>query len=85
MKLFIDTANAEQIREAWGWGIIDGGTTNPSHVAKTGRRPLELYREIFRLVDGPVSLETVTLTAPEIVKEGRALARIHKSVVVTHQ
>jgi transaldolase len=82
MKLFIDTADVEQIREAWSWGIIDGVTTNPSHVAKTGRAPGELYREICRLVNGPVSLETVTLTAPEIVKEGRALARIHKNVVV---
>jgi transaldolase len=82
MKLFIDTADVEQIREAWSWGIIDGVTTNPSHVAKTGRAPSQLYREICRLVDGPVSLETVTITAPEIVKEGRALARIHKNVVV---
>lgn len=82
MKLFIDTADVEQIREAASWGIIDGVTTNPSHVAKTGRSPGELYREICRLVNGPVSLETVTLTAPEIVKEGRALAKIHKNVVV---
>ncbi len=82
MKLFIDTADVEQIREANSWGIIDGVTTNPSHVAKTGRSPGELYREICRLVNGPVSLETVTLTAPEIVKEGRALAKIHKNVVV---
>lgn len=82
MKLFIDTADVEQIREAASWGIIDGVTTNPSHVAKTGRSPGELYREICRLVHGPVSLETVTLTAPEIVKEGRKLAKIHKNVVV---
>jgi transaldolase len=82
MKLFIDTADVDQIREAWSRGIINGVTTNPSHVAKTGRAPGELYREICRLADGPVSLETVTLTAPEIVKEGRALARIHKNVVV---
>lgn len=82
MKLFIDTADIEQIREAWSWGIIDGVTTNPSHVAKTGKAPGKLYREICRSVDGPVSLETVTLSAPEIIKEGRALARIHKNVVV---
>jgi len=82
MKLFVDTADVEQIREAWSWGIIDGVTTNPSHVAKTGRSPDELYGEICRLVEGPVSLETVTLSAPEIVKEGRALAGIHKNVVV---
>ena len=82
MKLFIDSAEVEKIREAWGWGIIDGVTTNPSHVAKTGRKHLEVYREICDLVDGPISLETVTLTAKEMVEEGRNLAKIHKNVVI---
>jgi len=82
MKIFIDSAEVDKIREAWDWGIIDGVTTNPSHVAKTGRRHLEVYREICRIVNGPISLETVTPTAGEMVKEGRALARIHKNVVV---
>lgn len=70
MKLFIDTADVDQIREVWSWGIVDGVTTNPTHVAKTGRRPREIYEEILQIVDGPVSLETVTLTAPEIIAEG---------------
>ncbi len=82
MKLFIDTANPDQIREAWAWGILDGVTTNPSHVAKTGRPAREIYCEILGIVDGPVSLETVSLTAPEIVEEARALAALHKNVVV---
>jgi transaldolase len=82
MKLFIDSADVAQIREAWSWGIIDGVTTNPSHVAKTGRKHLEVYREILGLVDGPISLETVTLTAKEMAEEGRALAKLHKNVVV---
>src|SRR5437773_5850300 len=82
MKIFIDSAEVDKIREAWDWGIIDGVTTNPSHVAKTGRSDLEVYREICRIVNGPISLETVTPTATEMVKEGRALARIHKNVVV---
>lgn len=82
MRLFLDTASPEQIREAWSWGIIDGVTTNPSHVAKTGRPAGEIYREILEAVDGPVSLETVTLTAPEIVVEARALAALHPNVVV---
>ena len=82
MKLFIDSADVEKIREVWGWGIIDGVTTNPSHVAKTGRKHLEVYREICNIVDGPISLETITLTAKEMAKEGRALAKIHKNVVV---
>jgi transaldolase len=82
MKLFIDSAEIEKIREAWEWGIIDGVTTNPSHVAKTGRKHLEVYREICDIVDGPISLETLTLTVKEMVPEGRALAKIHKNVVV---
>ena len=82
MKLFIDSAEVEKIREAWEWGIIDGVTTNPSHVAKTGRKHLEVYREICDIVDGPISLETLTLSAKEMVPEGRALAKIHKNVVV---
>src|SRR5207247_10426612 len=82
MKIFIDSAEVEKIKEAWDWGIIDGVTTNPSHVAKTGRKHLEVYREICDIVDGTISLETVTLTAKEMVKEGRALAKIHKNVVV---
>src|SRR5512137_1555395 len=82
MKLFIDTADVGQIREAWTWGIIDGVTTNPTHVAKAGRKPSEVYREICDIVDGPISLETIALEAKEIVSEGRALAKIHKNVVI---
>ena len=82
MKLFIDSAEVDKIREAWEWGIVDGVTTNPSHVAKTGRKHLDVYREICEIVDGPISLETITLTAKEMVPEGRALAKIHKNVVV---
>lgn len=82
MKLFLDTADVAQVREAWSWGIIDGVTTNPSHVSKTGRKAQDVYAEILDIVDGPVSLETVTLTAPEIIAEGRALAKLHANVVV---
>lgn len=82
MKLFIDTADVAQIREVVSWGIVDGVTTNPSHVARTGRRPAELYKEICDLVDGPISLETIGLTAEEILKEGRELAKVHKNAVV---
>src|SRR6266852_4708196 len=69
MKLFIDSAEVDKIKEAWSWGIIDGVTTNPSHVAKTGRKHLDVYREICDIVDGPISLETLTLTAGEMVEE----------------
>ncbi|MEW6304718.1 MAG: fructose-6-phosphate aldolase [Verrucomicrobiota bacterium] len=82
MKLFIDTADIAQIKEAWSWGIIDGVTTNPTHVMKTGRKPQDVYREILDIVDGPVSLETISLEAKEIVREGRALAKLGKNVVV---
>src|SRR3974390_1991736 len=82
MKIFIDTADVAQIREAWSWGIIDGVTTNPSHVHKSGRKPSEVYREICDIVNGPISLETIALDAEGIVKEGVELAKIHKNVVI---
>lgn len=82
MKLFIDSADVEKIKDAWSWGIIDGVTTNPSHVAKTGRPYLDVYKEICDIVDGPISLETVSPAAKEIIAEGRQLAKIHKNVVI---
>jgi transaldolase len=82
MKLFIDTADVAQIKEAYSWGIVDGVTTNPTHVSKTGRRPEDVYKEIFSIVNGPISLETVGLTAEEILAEGHELAKIHKNAVI---
>lgn len=82
MKLFLDTADLEEIREATRWGVVDGVTTNPTHVAKTAMSPSELYPLICSLTNGPVSLETVGLSADEIVEEGRELARIADNVVV---
>lgn len=82
MKLFIDTADVTQIREVWSWGIVDGVTTNPSHVAKTGRPADAVYKDICAAVDGPISLETVTLTAPEMIAEGHELVKYHPNVVV---
>ena len=82
MKLFLDTADVAQIRQTLSWGIIDGVTTNPTHVSKTGRPARELYAEICRMVPGPVSLETIALDTDTIVTEGRELARIADNVVV---
>jgi transaldolase len=82
MKIFIDTAEVAEIREANSWGVIDGVTTNPSLVAKSGRRFEEVVREICEIVDGPVSAEVVSLEAPGMVEEGARLAAIHKNVVV---
>lgn len=82
MKIFIDTADINQIKEALEWGIIDGVTTNPSHVSKIGRPAAAVYRDICAAVDGPVSLETIGLTAPEIIAEGKELIKFGKNVVV---
>ncbi len=82
MIFFLDTADLAQIEEVKRLGLLDGVTTNPTHVAKTGATPRELYPEICRVVDGPVSLEAVGLEADAIVEEGRQLASIADNVVV---
>src|SRR5207248_2031827 len=82
MQLFLDTADVQKIRTAASWGILDGVTTNPSHILATGRRAEEVYREIFDIVNGPVSLQTVSQTATELLEEGHRLAKIHKNAVV---
>ncbi len=82
MKLFLDTADLGQIREAVRWGLVDGVTTNPVLVAKAGREPSELYAEICSVVPGPVSLECVALDADGIVAEARRLAAIAKNAVI---
>ncbi len=82
MKFFLDTANIEEIRQSVSLGLVDGITTNPSLVAKEGRDLEEVAKEICDLVDGPVSLEVVSTSAPEIIEEARRLAKIHKNVVV---
>jgi transaldolase len=82
MQLFIDTANVDEIRTAAAWGILDGVTTNPTHIAKSGRPLEEVLNEIFAIVEGPISVETVRLDAEGIVAEGRAIARFHRNAVV---
>ncbi len=82
MKFFLDTANIEEIRQGVSLGLVDGVTTNPSLLAKEGRDLEEVAKEICDLVDGPVSLEVVSTSAPEIIEEARRLAKIHKNVVV---
>jgi transaldolase len=81
MQLFIDTANVSEIKTAWDWGIVDGVTTNPTHIAKSGRDFDEVLEEIFSIVDGPISVETVSTNAEDIVREGRAIAALHKNAV----
>jgi len=82
MKFFIDTANIEEIKKAWGLGVIDGVTTNPSLISKEGRNPVSLLKEICSIVNGPVSAEVVSMTADEMVKEAESLSRIHENIVV---
>lgn len=82
MKLFIDSADIKEIKEAYRMGVIDGVTTNPSLVAKTGRKFEEVIADICEVVDGPISLETVTLQVDSIFEEAKKLAAIHHNVVV---
>jgi len=82
MKFFIDSAEIQEIREAHSLGLIDGVTTNPSLIAKTGRGFSEVVGEICSLVAGPVSLETVSRDAAGMAREGEDLARYGKNVVV---
>jgi transaldolase len=82
MKFFIDTANTEEIREAWDLGVIDGVTTNPTLISKEKKNPIKLLKEICNIVDGPVSAEVVSLDADGMVKEARKLAKIHKNIVI---
>lgn len=82
MKIFIDTANVDEIQEANDWGVVDGVTTNPSLVAKTGRTLESVIKEICEIVDGPISAEVVNVDAHGMVEEGERLAAIHPNVVV---
>jgi transaldolase len=82
MKLFIDTANVEEIRKAALLGVLDGVTTNPSLIAKEGRDLKEVINEICSIVDGPISAEVISLKSEEMVSEGRELAKIHKNIVI---
>jgi transaldolase len=83
LKLFIDSADMAEIKEAFSWGIIDGVTTNPSFVAKSGNKNFkEVITEICSLIDGPISAETISADAAGMVKEGKEFAAWHKNVVV---
>ena len=82
MRIFIDSANLEEIRRAAAYGIVDGVTTNPSLIAKEGREHHDQIRAICAIIGGDVSAEVVATEADAMVAEGRDLAKIHDSVVV---
>jgi len=82
MKLFIDTANVEEIKKAAALGVLDGVTTNPSLIAREGRDLKEVINEICSIVDGPISAEGISLKSEEMIKEGKELSKLHKNVVI---
>lgn len=82
MKIFLDTANLEELKKGAAWGIVDGVTTNPTLIAREGRPIEEQIAKICEIVDGDVSAEVVGTVAAEMIREGRLLAKIHKNVVV---
>lgn len=83
MKIFIDSANINEIREANSWGILDGVTTNPTLIAKeSGKNFKEIIKEICDIVDGPISAEVISLESNEMVREALDLAKIHKNIVI---
>ncbi|CAK7048852.1 fructose-6-phosphate aldolase [Tissierella carlieri] len=82
MKLFIDTANIEEIKEINEWGVICGVTTNPSLIAKEGRDFKEVVKEIADIVDGPISAEVISLDKEGMLREARELVKIHPNIVI---
>lgn len=82
MKLFLDTAEVADIRKYAAWGVVDGVTTNPSLIAKSGRVFEEVIEEICSIVDGPISAEVTALDAEGMVRQAEPLAKIHDNVVI---
>jgi len=82
MKFFLDTADTGELREAAASGLVDGITTNPTLIAKTGRPLAAVVEDLVSIVDGPISVETISLDAAGMVEEGRRFTAIHKNIVV---
>ncbi len=82
MKLFLDTANVNEIKEVNDLGIICGVTTNPSLIAKEGKDFVEVVKEITDIVDGPISAEVISLEHSKMIEEAKELSKIHKNIVI---
>jgi len=82
VKFFIDTANIDEIKEANSWGILDGVTTNPTHISKENRPFRELVEEICSICDGPISVEVIATDCDGMVKEAREFSKIHDNIVI---
>lgn len=82
MKIFLDTANIDEIKEGESWGIVDGVTTNPSLIAKEKRDFKQVVKEICDIVDGPISAEVISEDSEGMISEARELVKIHKNIVI---
>jgi transaldolase len=82
MKIFLDSANLDELREAASWGVVDGVTTNPSLIAREGVAVEEQIRKICDIIDGDVSASVVSTSSNEMISEGRRLAKIDPSIVI---
>ncbi len=82
MKIFIDSANIDEIRKANDWGIIDGVTTNPSLVVKEKKQFKELVQEILGIIDGPISVEVISTNAEGMIKEAVELSELSQNIVI---
>lgn len=82
MKIFIDSGETKDIKEAHEMGLIDGVTTNPTLASKSGKPFKQLIMEITEIIDGPISAEVVSTSAPEMIEEGEGIAAWHKNIVV---
>ena len=82
MKIFMDTANVDEIKQYVDWGVVYGVTTNPSLIAKSGRTQAEVIPEIAALVSGPVSAEVISTECAGMIEEARKLAKIAENVVI---
>jgi transaldolase len=82
MEFFIDTGDINEIKTAYAWGFVDGVTTNPTLVSKTGKKNADLISEIASLVDGPISAEVIATDSEGMIREGVELSKIHPNVVI---
>lgn len=82
MKIFIDSADLDEIRDAAAMGVVDGVTTNPSLIAKTGKPMAQVIESICEIIDGPISAEVLSTDVDGILREGRELAKVHENIVV---
>ena len=82
MKIFLDTANIDEIKEGASWGIVDGVTTNPSLIAKEKRDFKQVVKEICDIVDGPISAEVISEDSEGMINEAKELVKIHKNIVI---